>query len=416
MSKKILIYDDDPKVAKRWHETLKRTLASLKLDYETIPLDENDFERCVADLEKRRAAARKQKGKQKFDEMEQNDFDEVDMLILDYDLLNPKSETRTFVTGERVAYLARCYSRCGSIIGLNQFANQMGKNGFDLTLKGHLESYADLNLGDEQLSNKGLWKEPWKGFRPWYWPMLPRAVEALEARVKEVQSNLDEPILSFLGFPDEISRILPRSTLEFLGKGKAPEKTTFREFVLKSGNGLRGKDKPLNDEAIARIAAARIAKWLERLVLPGQDILVDAPHLVSRFPSLLKGNVNDIETWNKTASFVGVSRLGMDHKKIEKFRFIKENWLSRPAWLWSQISGFEKIQEVRDPWVTTRPDFIFCEDISRFLPRDAAREFVADLPSQFTRRFIVDLESKEGRRFAGELEKVEYAPRVRLSL
>lgn len=416
MSKKILIYDDDRRVAKAWHDTLKRTPNFSKLNYDVELLLPDHFGDAVAGLEKRRAFSRGRNGKREFNELEPTRFDEPDILILDYDLLNPQSESQAFVTGERVAYLARCYSRCGLIIGLNQFANQMGKNGFDLTLKGHPESYADLNLGDEQLVNEGLWSEPWKGFRPWYWPMLPQAGDSLENRLREVQSNLDEPILSFLGFPDEIARILPRSTLEFLGKIKAPEKTTFKDFVLKSGNGLRGKDKPLNDEVIARIAAARIAKWLERLVLPGQDILVDAPHLVSRFPSLLKGKREDVNRWNKTASFAAVSKLGINHEAIEKFKFSRENWLSRLAWFWPQLSGFEKIEEVRVPWSMNRPGWVFCEDVSQFLSRDAAREFVADLPSQFVRRFVVDWESKAGRRFAGELKKVEYAPRVRFSL
>ena len=45
-------------------------------------------------------------------------------------------------TGERVAYIARCFSACGFIIALNQYNNQ-GQPIFDLTLPGHVNSFAD---------------------------------------------------------------------------------------------------------------------------------------------------------------------------------------------------------------------------------------------------------------------------------
>jgi hypothetical protein len=90
---------------------------------------------------------------------------------------------------------------------------------------------------------------------------------------------------------------------------------------------------------------------------------------------------------------------------IEKFRFKKENWVSRPCWFWGDLSSFEGIAEVKDPWKTVqKADVVFCEDVSRFLPRIETKEFVADLPSPFVRRYV------------HEESKIDYQPLVRFAL
>jgi len=398
--KKILICDDDSNVRARWKKALI-ALPSIKRTFDVQTVGSEDFKKTLSDLENRRRKARNKKFKAS--DWGENSFDSASILIVDYDLLDFNQED--YITGEGVAYLARCYSRCGLIIALNQF----GRNPFDLTLRGNPKSFADLNLSSRQLANLSLWQEPWRGYRPSYWPMLPIALTKFENRVKELKGNLGKKVLSHLGFSTATIATLPRSTKEFVGSGDRPDLVTFRDFVRESGQGLRGiKDDVLDDESVARIAAARIAKWLERMVLSGQDILIDAPHLVSRFPSLLTGNVRSVANWNKTTSFSGVKRLGIKFGRIENFRFPKEDWLSRPAWLWSPLSNFAKVAEVADPWGSVRPDFVFCEDVSRFLPQDSATEFVADLASPFVRRFVVNKESPKGRHFASSLRGVEY--------
>lgn len=405
--KRILICDDEPNVRDRWKTTLN-AIPSVRRNFDVGVVRNEDFKNTLTDLESRRRKARDRSTKAS--PWGKNLFDSAAILIVDYDLL--KFNKEDYLTGEGTAYLARCYSRCGLIIALNQF----GENTFDLTLRRNPNSFADLNLGSRQLGNPALWHEPWKGFRPSYWPMLPIALKAFENRVKELKGNLGKRILSYLGFLPQITETLPRSTKEFLGSGNEPEVVSFREFVTESGNGLRRKDETLDDESVARIAAARVSKWLERMVFSGQDVLVGAPHLVSRFPSLLAGNPKATETWNKTTSFKGLRSLGMRYGRIAPFRFDKQDWLSRPAWFWKPLSNFAEIAEVADPWSTERPDFVFSEDLSKFLPRGAAREFVADLPSPFVRRFVVDKDSSKGRQFAAHLRGVEYVPAVRFSL
>lgn len=410
--KSIVVYDDDPKTQEGWKRRLL-DVAAIKRNFDVICVTSKDLLIAVAALEQRRAQARTRSSAGI--DLSGNYFDKVDILVIDYDLLKAHEEG-TSLTGEGIAYLARCYSGCGLILALNQFGN----NVFDLTLKGHPESYADLNVGSFQVDNPGLWSEPWAGFRPWCWPLVPRYLDAFEARSKELLDHLDSPILDYLGFTGEIVNTLSRSVLEFLeGKkrkhGGSPTTITFRDFVVTSGNALRPKDKPFNDEAIARIAAARVEKWLERLVLPGQDILVDGPHLVSRYPSLLKGNKKKVEVWNKSATLQGVPNV-IHHELIEKFRFKKNNWLSRAAWFWNQVSNLEKITEVGQPWSPRHADLVFSEDLSSFLPRKSTLEFVADMPSPFVRRFVANPTVVPARRNVPDVKGVNYRPEVRFSL
>jgi hypothetical protein len=87
-------------------------------------------------------------------------LDTADIFIVDYDLI--KAEGEDYLTGETVAYLARCYSTCGIIVALNQFYRSPT---FDLTFRPQLDSFADLNISADDLKSDGLWKsDGWKGY------------------------------------------------------------------------------------------------------------------------------------------------------------------------------------------------------------------------------------------------------------
>jgi hypothetical protein len=414
----IRIYDDEQGFCvqvKRSLEAIEQVNKNFRIEL----LGPEDFKQTLDDLQERRKSARQSDAAEVGNRRRSgyaNPLDETDIFIVDFDLLNFRDG---FVTGEEVAYLARCYSRCGLVIAVNQFI-RLGENYFDLTLKGHLDSYADLNLTIPQLKNPGLWVDQWKEkiFRPWYWPSLPNALKALDKRVRAIASgdSLDAPILEFLGVPEEIADTLPRSTRAFLGAEEDTRKVTFRQFVESSSNGLRDRDYAAGDQFVARIAAARVHKWLERAVLPGQDILVDAPHLVSRFPSLLKSKTRSVEDFDGMAVLNESAEEYLNTDPIKKHRFRKKDWLSRPVWFASLISTEERIQEVARPWDSDMPEFVFCEDVSRFLPRHATKEFIADFASPFARRFIVDTRAREGKEYASALRQVRYVPSLRLSL
>jgi len=376
--KKILVYDDEGEMQNRLCEKL-RGLEALREAFDIMPLERNVFLQTMEALRERQSAFRKI-GRW---DGEKIALDEASFLMIDYDLLgNPLD---SFLTGEGVAYLARCFSTCGLIIGINQ----PPLIDFDLTLQGRPESFADLNIMEKNLNNPGLWGGEWQGFRPWYWPNLPGFWASFERRIADVKEALDAPIWEVLGFDRYTFDVLPRSISDFLGA--EPAEVTFREFVRKSGNALKVKDAKSDDcapEVLARVAAARISKWLERLVLPGQDILVDAPHLVSRFPSLISGDAGDIGAWNTTARLGSPDESGLNAGIIEEYRLKNDHWLSRPVWFWDGLRSCERIQEVREPWTAQMPEWVFCEDASRFHDRSGTTMFVAETESPYSRRFV----------------------------
>jgi len=387
---RVLICDDEEDRALELRKKLLRRLGT-RAGAQVRALAPDQFVAAIAGLESRQLAARepRQAATGTGQAASQHPFDTADIIFVDYDLLRLAGDgagAKAAESGERVCYLARCYSECGVIVGYNQFS--YGRT-FDLTLRGHLRSFADLNISYDSGNDAGLWSDSYRGFRPWVWPILPIAYENLVARAEEISAVLDDPILATLGLGEEPRyRLLTRDQLEFLSTSKDPRTTTFREFVTTSGNGLRPKDVPWDDNACARIAASRIGKWLERAILPHQNILVDAPHLVSRFPSLLE-EPDSSSALNMTSRFeVGLDDLGVDDSQFRNARFAKPSWLSRPAWVWPEVSGNESIVEVRDPWNSKESRYVFCEDTSRFRLKTDAREFVAAVAPEFARRYI----------------------------
>ena len=400
MMKKILIYDDELGFRGKVRELLE-SLTFVRNAFDIAAPEKEEFERLMTTLEDRRREFRKTGTW----DGEQVDLDDVSVFVVDFDLF----EAVPFLNGETVAYLARCFSSCGLIVGY-----RYGDNSFDLTLRGvlreELGSFMDLYVGGTQLGNPGLWgvtEAAESGLRPWHWPVLPDYLRDFEKKVEDVKESLagDVPICQALGFSPELFARLPRSIGQFLGA--KPAETTFRRFVTESDNGLEQRDvtsaDDVSDDVLARVGAVRISKWLERLVLPEQDILVDAPHLVSRYPSLMTGDVTNIETWNRTARLTSHEELGMSTDLIEPFRLKKDHWLSRPVWFWDELRECEDILEVREPWKMERPNWVFCEDASRFY-EEGYREFVADVESPFARRFVKNF------------DHVEYRPVVRFSL
>lgn len=401
MKKKILIYDDEEKQTVRFENILRQTLkkAGRDRDFAIKILCEDDLQDSIEKLQIRQERYRRNERCSN----ETTDFDNTSIFIIDYDLLDNKKVK--FLTGEVIAYIVRCFSDCKLIVGLNQF----GRNPFDLTLRGHPESFADLNLGEVQLGNPELWRGDWnddrQDYRPWYWPNLCESLRNFDKIVAEVKENLDNPICEVLGFKPDIFQLLPREIVQFIGEEKEPVETTFQDFVMHSGNGMKPKDSNISEiDVLARVGAARISKWLECLVLPEQDVLVDAPHLVSRYPSLIVDDTQDIAVWNKIAQLIDYSELGLHNKLIQTHRFEKDYWISRPAWFWDKLREDESIQEIIEPWATAKIDWVFCEDTSCFHIQEECKEFFADTVSPFTRRFVKGFQA------------VDYRPRVRFSL
>ena len=311
--------------------------------------------------------------------------DKADVVVIDYDLLgySPGSDT----TGSRLAYLLRCFSKCGFIIVLNEY----GDNAFDLSLGGPWNDFANLHIGDVQIGNSGLWTVDFKGYRPWHWPVVPSARSDFEKCVRDVQANFEEPVFGFLGLQRHIDWLPRRAHEFFYGSGNI-ETVRFSAFVEKARGGIDSKDS-LPPEHAARVAAARLIAFLNLIVLPEQSVIVDAPHLVSRFPSLLGDRGQDLHDWDLLCDPVSVDVDGLLPGFLRDHRFRHEHWLWKPGWYWPDVNRDTRIREVIDPWSAEDSNWVFCENVSRFLPLEFAHEFRADVSPPFTRRYVVTTQS-----------------------
>ena len=377
MSERVLVYDNDGDASRKYKERMDG-VKSIRGRYRVDVLPTSDFKKQLDGLRDRRKKLR-EGGRVSFEGLE---VDDAAILVIDYDLFSALSN-EDVPTGEEMCYLSRCFSNCGLLVALNQFC-KYEENVFDLTLRGHLESFADLNVGGYQIGNGGLWGEK-SEFRPWSWPDLIRVEQFFERRTRLMLDGMDKPIGEVLGMQDLVET-LPVTLTKFLGTEGG--KTSVRKFVSESGSGLKGKDKPPSDESLARIAASRVSSWLEGLVLPGQDILIDGPHLVSRFPSLLKGRLDDPDSWNQTTLLADYDEIGIDDDRIEAFEFENDDLLSRPAWFWSPLSRSKEIPEVVRPWERKPTEFVFAEDTSKFHKRGDCTEYEAGLDSPYDTRFV----------------------------
>ena len=226
---KVLVYDDVPEVASRWAKKIEIACPGATAQ----AAGKDSFQELLKLMNLRRNAWRTEEDRDK--KFEEHDVDSTDVIVVDYDLLQYSETTDT--TGSRLAYLLRCFSKCGFIIVLNEF----GRNVFDLSLSNPTSDFADIHIGDEQLGNPGLWQTSFNGYRPWYWPVIPRAKENFEKCVNDVQENQGTPILEFL----ELIRVidwLPRGARDFLTGNRRLEEVTFKDFVESASGGISTKD------------------------------------------------------------------------------------------------------------------------------------------------------------------------------
>ena|SRR3984893_18598023 len=390
----VVILDDEEDV-----ESAIRSRLPSEIRARAFTVKPSDIRGLVAKLGRRITAARKPLSAKK---AEETVLDKADIFIVDYDLIQAKGDD--YLTGESIAYLARCYSNCGVIIALNQFHRRPT---FDLTLRPQLDSFADINLSTEDLKNPGLWTEgPWNGYRPWSWPIIPKLVGLMRRRIRDLEKvDLQTTVLDFLGFPASAIERLPTSSLEILGSSKSrPEKATLRDVVRAPLIGLRGKEalhRKASHPQDGHILAARLATWLNMVLAP-QDVLVDGPHLAARCPSVL-----GTKTTAKTLATTVRLRPDVDlfkTKALKPARFAKDFWYDRPVWFWTEIERNRLLPEVRDPWRSIKSDYVFCEDTSSFARLSTSKSFQSDLLSPYRTRYVK------------EVTNIDYQPVHRLAL
>jgi hypothetical protein len=390
---KVIILDDEANIEAAIASKLPRAIGRA-----SSAIEPNHITSVVRELGSRAAAVRSSK-KHTPTRLE---LDSADLFIVDYDLVKAKNED--YLTGETVAYLARCYSGCGVVVALNQFYRQPT---FDLTLRPQLDSFADINIAADDLKNTGLWNNtPWRGYRPWSWPIMTDLINLLGKRIRDVEkADAKERVVDFLGFPTSAVERLPTVALELLGSQQSKADAANLFDVLRSPVlGLRGREatdrrrQPAQD---ARIIAARLSAWLNVILAP-QDVLVDAPHLAQRCPSLVADNPTAVAL-GKTCVLSSDKSIFRD-SALAKTKLKKHFWFDRPVWFWTEIERLRLTKEVRDPWHGVDDRFVFCEDTSAFKRRSASKSFQSDLASPYRTRF------------ASRVGGIDYQPAHRLAL
>ena len=378
----IHVYDDHREAAEKWANLIRDEVQNISGDVTVKSSRSEDFTALIEVVSKRQDFWRK--GGTEFPQNESHDVDDADVVVLDYDLFE-YSDT----TGSRLAYLLRCFSGCGLILVLNRY----GENVFDFNLSQPPEDFGDLHLGEEQIGNPGLWRAPFSGYRPWHWPIIPAAKANFEQCIKDVEDNPDAPVLEFLGLSQSIFW-MPRRAREFLSPRENLDGVTFKSFVDSVHSGVARRDKLISKQE-ARVAAARVMTLLNLVLLPEQSLLVDAPHLVSRIPSLMKDESTDREVWNQICNLSGQGVDDLLDSRLRKHKFEKSHWLWRPAWIWPEINADVDIDELRNPWLGELADLVFCEDISQFVPADSAKEFKAIVSPPHINRFVFRSEAED---------------------
>lgn len=410
-SLRVLIYEDHPQAAKGWADSIESVYCDAKVGVAS----KDDFQSLLGLINRRRAEWRKSDTDGSM--LEPHDADSADVIVVDYDLFDYSDTGDT--TGNRLAYLLRCFTRCGFIIILNEFR----PNTFDLSLGNPSgpEHFADLHVGAEQIGNPGLWNAAVCGYRPWSWPVVPITARQFKQCVDDVHENLDTPILEFFGM-ENLIHWLPERAWEFLSGRQEVQEVTFRALVESAHSGISIKDK-LISEQVTRVATARIRTLLNSVILPDQNLLVDAPHLVSRFPSLITEGQDDPHIWNMMCNPIGQGIEDLLVDGLEGHKFKEPHWLWRPAWYWPNINRDESIDEVRDPWMKKELDWVFCENISRFVPLEFTQDFRALVSPPFIRRFVFRSDSPGAESYIGDIESgspldpssVEYVPQAAFS-
>lgn len=395
MTYSVLVCDDYPELAEDWVKDIQE-IAPQNYKFLSVP-NKNDISDAAQELLCRRRAAREARSRKR----KKCQFDGVDILFIDYDLVHIDDNNAQH-TGESIARLARTFSSCSVIVVLNQYREV----DFDLSLRGHLGSHADLNISDQLIAIPGLWHgPPWSGFRPWSWQTLSQAVESQRARESTVSQHFDQSIIETLGMEvRDVSR-LSDTAFEFI----APEASdfmelkekTFQSFLSVTPDGRDAEALLESDlNASARFVAARIGKWLERELLGPQEVLIDVPHLLQRFPFLLGKQVSNIEAWNDAVYSMKPLKDVLD----ENYWFNPSNCLSKPAVWCQRLETNEEISKQRAAFdFASLPDVVFLEDCSVFADISEATEFRAGFHNLHDRRFVKKIEDKRygpQRRFA----------------
>jgi hypothetical protein len=398
---RISIFDDTNSNASKWRDAIRSAIFPEdpflgEIDVNVLTRDE--FAASLKELESRRVARRDAKTYVE----NKIPIDKSDILIIDFDLIdfwriNDLVKDFPDVTGEWIAYLARCFSDCGYIIALNQGDPYPS---FDLTLQGNPGSFADLNLPSTLLGSTWLWRGIGAGpeidFAPWYWPIIPQAAAA----VKECRNEIKDPdatVIEKTGLSESDLSTLHYDTMDFIMGAQTkpcenPFALTARQIAEGAMRAIRPKDV-LDNDRIPSICTTRVRSWLHWLVLPAQNPISDFPHAVMRLPALLSA-VGDLNTVNRFSTRdINHIPYELIRKEIKikdyELKNKQRKWWSVPVLQWNRLLDSSSVVDLQIKSAPPFP-FVFCEDVSLFFEKSKARVFRSKVLSAYQDRFVSD--------------------------
>ncbi|WP_336648470.1 hypothetical protein [Microbacterium sp. MMO-10] len=395
----ILVCDDDRRRANGWAEQLRELLPGDEYHVEALPTVE--FANAVAALHLRVQASKR--GEEILHDNAFK-FDKADLVILDSDLTPDlgaeiAGEEIAVINdhlvgeyGSNVAWLARNFSSAGVLVVVNHIFKERT---FDLTMERFADLPADVYIASPDIDSRGLWFGEIDGtFRPWSWPVLSNFLQMEASRVGKdaVAEVLDMTVCEMLGLDANAVDDKQWERLRF--DAESPAGITLRDVASSISFGVgRQADAKLPEPQRLRVARAGLRRWLDRVVIPAQNVLVDFPHLIQDRPWLVPSERGDAE--RLTALVAGNWRddtpiLGEAHAQAVS------TLVGRNIWYLDRLPQPGPGERLRED------DQIFCEDVSAFHPAETAKEYMSDLEGAFRSRFV------------RQLVGVEYTPKRRL--
>lgn len=391
-----MICDDNQQRIAEWTSQVRKHLGD---DWEVESVTEKRLAAMVTALSEHEQRVRKGDHARTASEGEAlSGLDDAQLVILDSDLspnehefdsLDPGDAKDVVATlrnqyGDQIARQIRSYTTAGFIVVANMFTTQQDDFVFDLTMVQDAGTFADLHIKEAELDDESLWADVPRSqdrFNPWSRPLLGKDFESV-LRSEIAITDIHAKVLETLGLnADEFGT----QQLDVFG-AVDPTDATFEDLAY-SDLGFKYKDPIGHDlESVKRMAASVVRRWLARAVIISQDVLCDAPHLVSRFPEYLGEGAADIAVWNAAADKGAADPLPLAaiHEATEVAPFIH-----RPVFFADRARrGLNDLPQRDTPHLRA----VFAEDAAVFLSRTDAKEFESNVPGPYARRYVVPID------------------------
>lgn len=397
---RVLICDDKPDRVIRWKEAVEGQVGSLGWHVESIT--STALAILVKALGAREIASRKNE-KAELTEAQAavlDELDAADLVILDSDLSPDPLDVESLGVddaedvegtlrnqyGDSIARQVRTYTTAGFIVVVNMFwTKHPSPKVFDLTLTQGVGTFADLHIREGELDDPDLWSasagtQP--RFNPWSRPLLtlaPDMVRRSEAAIPDFKTK----VLDYLGL--STIEINPSQLDAF-----AEADPTF-EDLAKSALGFKYDDKVHDSDAVRRMAASVVRRWLARVVVASQDTVCDAPYLLARYPRLLGPDAGNPDAWNATAVKDNRDTIPLPLAAGAEIIELRP-FTDRTVYSVARARQLVSLTERSD---VDTANLVFAENASTFVPSRQAAQFEAEVTGSYFRRHLVDLGEDE---------------------